>query len=604
MRFGLGFGASRPVLFDLEQGTLLDEPIRDLVTAQVDSVPLQKWRETLLVKDWRESTRPKMARVQDSWYSDIPLDGDFAHALAIRPMDGGFVIGTEWEVRAFDAAGNENIWRTHRLGPGAARGLAFSGDGELLVVAYGDGTIRWLRWSDGAELLALFIEPQSRKWVTWTPSGYYMASAGGEDLIGWHVNRGWTQEADFFPASQFRDEYNRPDIVKLVLKTRDETEAIRLANVAAERKRATPVGSSLPPIVTIKSPTSDGYHFSGETVEIAYEVQSPSGSPVDHIDVLIDGQRTDYQVLAPRGADRIIAVKPPRRRVTLSLIAYTGEASTTGSRTSNPVSVQLIFDGPREDIPDKPKLFGVLVGVTDYSDPVLHAYPLKYPVKDAEGLQDALKAQEGLYYSKVDITILANPTRGKVIDTISMLQNLSADNDVVVIFLSGHGIAPNDAKFYFPTYDTDRNRLHSTAVRGEEVLSDMSDIKGKKVLLIDACNAGAAAGVPSLDMAPNMDKVVNDFTVAASGIVVYAASPGTEESIEGAEWGHGAFTKALIQAIGDGKARQGDDLEINTALLGSYLEKEVPRLTHDAQHAVWNKSSQIPRDFIVARAAK
>ena len=67
------------------------------------------------------------------------------------------------------------------------------------------------------ELLALFVEPQSRKWVAWTPTGYYMASAGGEDLIGWHVNRGWTQEADFFPASRFRAEFNRPDIVQLVL---------------------------------------------------------------------------------------------------------------------------------------------------------------------------------------------------------------------------------------------------------------------------------------------------------------------------------------------------------------------------------------------------
>ena len=26
--------------------------------------------------------------------------------------------------------------------------------------------------------------------LAWTPSGYYMASPGGEDLIGWHVNRG------------------------------------------------------------------------------------------------------------------------------------------------------------------------------------------------------------------------------------------------------------------------------------------------------------------------------------------------------------------------------------------------------------------------------
>ena len=114
--------------------------------------------------------------------------------------------------------------------PGSVSGVDFSADGEILMVASQDGTIRWLRWSDGEELLAFFVEPQSRKWVAWTPSGYYMASAGAEDLIGWHVNRGWNQEADFFPASQFRAQYNRPDIVRLVLQTKDEAEAVRRAN--------------------------------------------------------------------------------------------------------------------------------------------------------------------------------------------------------------------------------------------------------------------------------------------------------------------------------------------------------------------------------------
>ena len=128
--------------------------------------------------------------------------------------------------------------------PAVAWGVDFSADGEIVVVAYGDGTIRWLRWSDGEELLAFFVEPQSRKWVAWTPSGYYMASAGGEDLIGWHVNRGWEQEADFFSASQFRAEYNRPDIVRLVLQTRDEAEAIRRANARRARGQADRCGAA------------------------------------------------------------------------------------------------------------------------------------------------------------------------------------------------------------------------------------------------------------------------------------------------------------------------------------------------------------------------
>ena len=82
----------------------------------------------------------------------------------------------------------------------------------MLVVAYGDGTIRWHRWSDGEELLALFAHADRTRWVLWTPSGYYDASAGAEELIGWHLNRGQDEAADFFPASRFRARFYRPDV--------------------------------------------------------------------------------------------------------------------------------------------------------------------------------------------------------------------------------------------------------------------------------------------------------------------------------------------------------------------------------------------------------
>ena len=123
----------------------------------------------------------------------------------------------------------------------------------------------------GAELLALFIDALDKRWVAWTPTGYYMASAGGEDLIGWHLNRGWTQEADFFPASRFSARFNRPDIVQLVLKTQDEAEAVRQANDKAKRKdeRGT-VAAALPPVVTIVSPSADG-KFSGDSVEVTFD---------------------------------------------------------------------------------------------------------------------------------------------------------------------------------------------------------------------------------------------------------------------------------------------------------------------------------------------
>jgi WD40 repeat protein len=275
VRFGLGYGEEEPFIFDLAAAALRESPSSPsgLLSAKIGPLP---------VTDWDGDYTPKFKGTK------LALDlREWSMALANRPDASGFGLGTNFWVRAYDAQGNER-WK--QAEPGFAWGVDFSADGEILVIAYGDGTIRWLRWSDGAELLALFVEPQSRKWVAWTPTGYYMASAGGEDLIGWHVNRGWEQEGDFFPASQFRAEYNRPDIVRLVLKTRDEARAISEANQASDREVPTkPIAANLPPVVTITSP-ADGSHFSGDSVDVAYSLRSSVGLSIDRLDVLVDGQ--------------------------------------------------------------------------------------------------------------------------------------------------------------------------------------------------------------------------------------------------------------------------------------------------------------------------
>ncbi len=129
-----------------------------------------------------------------------------------------------------------------------------SGNGKIALAALGDGTLRWYRMKDGKELLALFAHKDKKRWVLWTPSGYFDASPGAEELIGWHVNNGQDQAADFFPASKFRSTYYRPDVIAKVLETLEETEGIRLANAESGRKPEASVQQMLPPVVNIISP--------------------------------------------------------------------------------------------------------------------------------------------------------------------------------------------------------------------------------------------------------------------------------------------------------------------------------------------------------------
>ena len=88
--------------------------------------------------------------------------------------------------------------------------MNISGNGKLVAAAYGDGTIRWHRLSDGEELLALFVHAKDRRTIAWTPKGYYAASPGAEDFIGWHVNRGFDTAPDFSPRLHLRQHLQPP----------------------------------------------------------------------------------------------------------------------------------------------------------------------------------------------------------------------------------------------------------------------------------------------------------------------------------------------------------------------------------------------------------
>ena len=74
--------------------------------------------------------------------------------------------------------------------------------------------------------------------------------------------------------------------------------------------------------------------------------------------------------------------------------------------------------------------------------------------------------------------------------------------------------------------------------------------------------------------------------------------PGGEVSYERDEWGHGAFTKALIEGFG-GKADLLHKGTITTATLDAFLEDRVKELTNGQQHPVMNRPKTVP-DFPIA----
>ena len=587
LRFGLGIGAKDPVVFDLDGGRLTDSPG---VPAGLSGPSTVGFR----IDKWQDDTAPTFEG------KPIALDNyEVSRSLVTRPDRSGFLIGTGWSLRAYDAKGTPR-WKVPV--PGTAWGVNFAQNGRVILAAHGDGTIRWYRWSDGKELLALFIDVPTRRWVAWTPTGYYTASAGGEDLIGWHVNRGWNQLADFFPAARFRDRFNRPDVVAKVLDTLDEDQAVVAANAVAKRKpdNAVSIETQLPPVISVVPPAG-GTNFTGQELTLEYELRSPSGLPVTGIDVLIDGRagdstrgiaRTDGKPI-DTGKGRI-TVSLPQRDVEVSLIARAGD------KTSEPARVKLAYAGQKQDPAAllKPKLYVLAVGVAKYQDSSVE--PLGLPGKDASDFAKAMLAQKGGIYGDVVVRSLidGDATRDGIVEGLEWLEKQVTSRDIGMIFLAGHGYLDNAGAFWFLPVDASISKLRSRGINKEDIRSTLSRLAGKAVLFLDACHA-AGVSADKTRGSVDINGVVNELAASENGVVVFGSSTGKELSIENAAWGNGAFTKAVIEGIAEGKADLLKNGVITLSELDVYVAERVKVLTDGRQHPVMSKPGTIP-DFSIA----
>jgi hypothetical protein len=323
------------------------------------------------------------------------------------------------------------------------------------VVAYDDGTLRWLRLSDGQELLALFIHPDGKRWVVWAPKGYYDASVGGDELIGWHVNHGFDQTPDYYPVSQFRERYNRPDVIRHVLESLDVEEAVRIADQEAGHRatRAAPIGSLLTPVVKINDP-QDPAPEERTDIAIGYSIQLPSPDDTLQVEARVDGTQvaTEDRRLVDTGTTRagILHLKIPRRDSLVSVIAYNANGA------SEPALVHIQWRGPGTD--RKLTLYVLAIGITNYKDnelPKIH-----FPAKDAKDFVALAKAQKGKLYENVimhppnESLTDAEATKDAILDELDwIMKAVTNTNDVAMIFLAGHGMSTPDDHYRFLPYN-------------------------------------------------------------------------------------------------------------------------------------------------------
>lgn len=575
VRFGFERNGSLAADFDTEDGLVVSETS----TAPGAVSPALTEFPGLVVSGWKNTSEPKL--------NGSPLrlrPGENSRSLAIAPDRLSVLLGSDWGLNKFDAGG-KLLGRI--VTPGAAWAVNYSGDGRFLLAAFSDGTIRWYNAKSGREKLALFAHSDRKRWVAWTPSGYYAASAAGEELIGWHINNGPDQAGDFYPASRFRARFYRPDVLEKILEAGTEIEALGLANQASGRiSQHTEIAHALPPMIDPVSPAEA--KIKDTTVNIRFRVRNVSDGPLQNIRVRVNGSNIPEMrnlVVAQTGVgeERSVTVILPERDSTVELFAENRHGVST------PATFKFIWQGVPPKKVNLPTLYALAIGVSNYRDDSMR---LGYPAKDAKDFVDAIKSQQGRLYGDVQVVLLTDEqaTRAAVLENLARLKNRVKDDDVGVLFIAGHGFNTKDGTYYFVPFDFDRTS-DSTGVVYSAIRGTLGEIPGRAILFIDTCHSGNVLGKTDLT------GVINDLTARENNVVVFASSTQKETSQESDEWKNGAFTKALVEGMRGGADLFKDGKVMYTGLQ-AYLSRTVSALTRNAQHPVVLPGGI--EDFVVA----
>jgi WD40 repeat protein len=532
---------------------------------------------SLHITDWQQSKAPKL-----NGQSLRLIPGEASSSLAIAPDERHFVLGGQWALHCYNHAGLE-VWMVQTNEE--ALSVNISGDGQLVVGAFGNGTIRWFRMRDGRELLSLFLDMATQRWILWTSNGYFDASDGAENLIGWHVNQGEEKEGLFFPVAQFFEQLYRPDLIQEVLQSKS-TDMELLARLKDSEPLVVSRGFKLPPKATILTP-AEGSTIDRADVDLQIQVEDQGGG-VNELRLY-----QNSKLVASEGFKGASSSEKIQRR-TLHVTALPGKnlfrvVALSKNRIEGTADERIIewrVPGAKPDgspgpvLPDKPTLHVLVVGLNQYKNPALN---LNYALPDARGLQTFFDVATSQLFKTVKRYELYDAAATKVA-ILAQFQELqtSAPEDVVLIYLAGHGESVGDTWYFVPYEVTTPERdevLEAKAFSSRELKEQVTKMKAQKVLvLLDSCKSGAALvafagrGIGDRRALAQLARATGTFLVAAS----------TSEQVAGEvkELGHGIFTYALLQGLkGAADGGKQKDGVITVRELLAYVENQLPELS-------------------------
>lgn len=236
--------------------------------------------------------------------------------------------------------------------------------------------------------------------------------------------------------------------------------------------------------------------------------------------------------------------------------------------------------------------WAVVIGISDYR---ADGMDLRYAHQDAKAIREFLIGKGGFSPNRVRFLTNQGATYQEIRTALSTFLAAAQPEDLVLIFLAGHGVQDtvNPDNFFFLAHDSEARNLGGTAIPMWELGHVMGhDIRSRRILVFaDTCHSGAVLGPGGRSGGENLNFFNKYLEVLAQqkGRLVVTASQAHEYSLEKDNLAHGVFTHSILRGLGGLADDNPADGVITAGELVDYVRVAVPEETEGEQHPSYSE---------------
>lgn len=238
--------------------------------------------------------------------------------------------------------------------------------------------------------------------------------------------------------------------------------------------------------------------------------------------------------------------------------------------------------------------WAVVIGISDYR---ADGIDLRYANRDAEAIRDFLIQKADFAPDRMRFLSDQRATHQEIRTALFNFLSSTQPDDMVLIFLAGHGVqdATNPDNFFFLAHDSERGNLGGTAIPMWDLGNVMDYIirSQRIVVLADTCHSGAALDQGGPNDARNLNFFNKYLEVLArkKGRLVLTASQAHENSVESTKLAHGVFTSSILLGLGGAADDNPADGVVTAGELVDYVRTRVPDETAGEQHPSYSEQN-------------